>query len=170
MSQTLCQKLSIHNLISQHNWKVAIMPTMKMRSKVLAMPIVLPEAVDLALNSRLLTLKSLYFPYQDPLYSQWKGWPGRNNFFFKFQYTSAPTFGASLVAQLVKNPPAIQESQVQSLDQEDPLEKGVAIRSSILAWRTPWTEESGGPQSRGASKSWTWQVTNTFCNNPSKWQ
>ena len=46
------------------------MPIIKMRSKVLAMSIVLPEAVDLALNSRLLTLKaSLYFPYQDPLFS-----------------------------------------------------------------------------------------------------
>ena len=47
---------------------------------------------------------------------------------------------ASLVAQLVKNPPAIQETWVQSLGWEDPLEKGMATLSSIMAWRIPWTE------------------------------
>ena len=55
--------------------------------------------------------------------------------------------GASLVAQWVKNPPAMletQESQVQSLGWEDPIEEGMAIHSSILAWRIPWTEEPGG--------------------------
>ena len=55
---------------------------------------------------------------------------------------------ASLVAQWVKNPPSIQktqEMQVPSLGQEDPLEEGMAIHSSILAWRTPWTEEPGCP-------------------------
>ena len=46
---------------------------------------------------------------------------------------------ASLVAQLVKNPPAVQENWVQSLAWEDPLEKGKATQSSILAWRIPWT-------------------------------
>ena len=46
---------------------------------------------------------------------------------------------ASLVVQLVKNPPAIRETCVQSLGWEDPLEKGKAAHSSILAWRTPWT-------------------------------
>ena len=46
---------------------------------------------------------------------------------------------ASLVAQLVKNPPAMQETWVQSLGWEDPLEKGTAIYFSILAWRIPWT-------------------------------
>ena len=46
---------------------------------------------------------------------------------------------ASLVAQLVKNPPAMWETWVQSLGWEDPLEKGKAIQSSILAWRIPWT-------------------------------
>ena len=51
---------------------------------------------------------------------------------------------ASLVAQLVKNLPAMQETWVQSLGQKDPLEKGMAIHSSILAWRIPWTEELGG--------------------------
>ena len=49
---------------------------------------------------------------------------------------------ASLEAQTVKNLPAMQETQVQSLDQKDLLEKGMAIHSSILAWRIPWTEEA----------------------------
>ena len=53
------------------------------------------------------------------------------------------------MAQMVKNPPATQETQVQSLDQEDPLEKEIATHSSILAWRIPWTEEPGGLQSMG---------------------
>ena len=51
------------------------------------------------------------------------------------------------IAQMVKNLPAVQEIQVQSLGQEDPLEKERAICFSILAWRIPWTEEPGGPQS-----------------------
>ena len=55
--------------------------------------------------------------------------------------------GASLVTQTVKNLPAMQETQVQSLGQEDPLEKGMAIHSSMLAWRIPRTEEPGGLQS-----------------------
>ena len=54
-------------------------------------------------------------------------------------------FGAieHLVAQMVKNLPAMWETQVQSLGQEDPLEKGIATHCSILAWRIPWTEEPG---------------------------
>ena len=51
---------------------------------------------------------------------------------------------ASLVAQIVKNLPAVQKTWVQSLGQEDPLEKGMANYSSILAWRIPWREETGG--------------------------
>ena len=47
------------------------------------------------------------------------------------------------MAQMVKNLPAMQEAQVRSLSQEDPLEKGMATHSSILAWRIPWTEEPG---------------------------
>ena len=50
---------------------------------------------------------------------------------------------ASLVAELVKNTPAMRETQVQSLGQENPLEKGMATHSSSLAWRIPWTEEPG---------------------------
>ena len=51
------------------------------------------------------------------------------------------------MAQRVKNLPAVQETGVQSLVQKDPLEKGMATHSSILAWRIPWTEEPGGLQS-----------------------
>ena len=54
---------------------------------------------------------------------------------------------ASLVAQIVKNLPDTQETRVRSLGQEDLLEKGMATHSSILAWRSPWTEEPGGLQS-----------------------
>ena len=63
------------------------------------------------------------------------------------------TDGSSLVAQTVKNLHAIPKTQVQSLDREDSLEKGMATHSSILAWRIPWTEEPG-LQSM-ALQSWT---------------
>ena len=53
------------------------------------------------------------------------------------------------VAQMVKNLPSLQKTQVQSLNQEDPLEKELATHSSILAWRIPWTEEPDGLQSTG---------------------
>ena len=59
---------------------------------------------------------------------------------------------ASLVAQLVKGLPAIWETWVQSLGQEDPLEKEMATHSSILACRIPWREEPGGLQSTGSQK------------------
>ena len=59
---------------------------------------------------------------------------------------------ASLVAQMVKNPPAMREIRVWSLGQEDPLEKGMAIYSSILALRISWTEESGGLQLKGSQR------------------
>ena len=57
-----------------------------------------------------------------------------------------------LGGSVVKNPPAKQETQVQSLDQEDPLEKEMATHSSILAWRIPWTEEPGRLQSIGSQR------------------
>ena len=59
----------------------------------------------------------------------------------------------SLVAQKVKSLPAMQEAWVQSLGQEDPLEKGMATHSSILAWKIPWTEEPGGLQSVGLQRA-----------------
>ena len=63
--------------------------------------------------------------------------------------------GASLVIQEVKNLPTMletQETRVQSLDEEHPLEEGMAAHSSILAWRIHWTEEPGGVQSRGPQR------------------
>ena len=59
-------------------------------------------------------------------------------------YTSLP--------RMAKNLPAMQETQVQSLGQEDTLEKGMAAPSRILAWRIPWTEEPGGLQSMGLQR------------------
>ena len=60
---------------------------------------------------------------------------------------------ASLVAQSIKNLPAMQETQVQSLGWEDPLEKGMATHSSILAWRIPWTEEPWPAVVHGVAQS-----------------
>ena len=65
-------------------------------------------------------------------------------------YVKLTNFLSSLVAHMVKNLPAMQETWVRSLDQEDPLEKGMATHSSILAWRIPWTEEPGGLQCIGS--------------------
>ena len=66
-----------------------------------------------------------------------------------------PYTGASQVAQSVKNLPVFQKTWVRSLGQEDPLEKGMATHSSVLAWRIPCTEEPGGLQSMGVTKSRT---------------
>ena len=59
---------------------------------------------------------------------------------------------ASLVAQMVKNLPAVWETWVQALDWEDPLEEGMATHFSILAWKIPWTEEPSGLQSMGLQR------------------
>ena len=56
------------------------------------------------------------------------------------------------MAQMVKNLPAVLETQVQSLGQEDPLEKEMTTQSSILAWRIPWTKDPGGLQSMGSHR------------------
>ena len=69
-----------------------------------------------------------------------------------FQSNNEGPEGCPLVAQMVKNLPAMQETQVQSLDLEDPLEKGIATHSSILACRIPWTEEPGRLQSKGLQR------------------
>ena len=66
------------------------------------------------------------------------------------------------IAQTVKNLPALQETQVSSLGWEDPLEKGMATHSSILAWRIPWTEEPGGLQSMELQRVGHHWETNTF--------
>ena len=68
--------------------------------------------------------------------------------------THSSILGPSLVAQMVKNSPAMWETWVQSLGLEDPLEKGKATHSSILAWRIPWTEEPGRLQPMQL-QSWT---------------
>ena len=59
---------------------------------------------------------------------------------------------ASLVAQLVKNPPAMQEMWIRFFGQKDPLEKGIATHSRILAWRIAWAEEPGGLPSMGSHR------------------
>ena len=59
----------------------------------------------------------------------------------------------SLIAQLVKNLPAVQETWVRFLSWEDPLEKEMAVHSSILTWTTPWTEKPGGLQIMGSQES-----------------
>ena len=63
-----------------------------------------------------------------------------------------------MVAQMVKHLPAMQETRVQSLGWEDPLEKEMATHSSILTWKIPWTEEPGGLQSMGSQR-----VRHDFC-------
>ena len=65
---------------------------------------------------------------------------------------------------MVKNPPTMQEIQVPFLGQKDPLEKGMATCSSILAWRIPWIEEPGGLQSMGSQRVGHNRVTNTHNN------
>ena len=57
------------------------------------------------------------------------------------------------MAQMAKNPPAMQETQVRSLGQEDPLEKGMATHYSILAWKIAWTEQPGGYSQKGLRES-----------------
>ena len=70
--------------------------------------------------------------------------------FFKIPYYK--TMDISLMAEMVKNLPAMQETWARSLGWDDPLEKEMAIHSGILAWRIPWTEEPGGLQSVGLQR------------------
>ena len=88
-------------------------------------------------------------------------------FWFRLRFS-----GASLVAQVVKNLPAMQETQVQSLGPEDPLEKELAIHSGILAWRISWAEKPGRLQSMGSQsqtqlclnkKYNVMEITRTYC-------
>ena len=84
---------------------------------------------------------------------------------YSFLLMSSSLFWASLVAQMKKHLPAMQETQVQSLGQEDPLEKQMATHSSILAWRLPWTEEPGGLQSTGLQRvrhNWVTKYSSLF--------
>ena len=77
----------------------------------------------------------------------------KNNPMDIFILVQLDLYWASFIAQLVKNVPAMQETWVQSLGQEDPMEKEMATHSSILAWRIPWTEEPGGATVHGTMKS-----------------
>ena len=80
-------------------------------------------------------------------------------------------FKVSLVAQTVKRLPAMWETQVRFLGQEDPLEKEMAIHSNILAWRIPWTEEPGGLQSIGSQRvrhDWVTFTSSYMQNHVSK--
>ena len=74
---------------------------------------------------------------------------------FLLRFVSLKLGWASLVAQRLKCLPAMQETWVLSLGQEDPLEKEMATQSSILVWRIPWTEEPGGLQSMGSESDTT---------------
>ena len=85
--------------------------------------------------------------------------PSRKKAFFVVGFIF---IGSFLVAQMVKKLSAMQETWIRSLSQEDPLEKGMVTHSSILAWRTPWTEEPGGLQSMGLQRAGHDWATNTF--------
>ena len=73
-------------------------------------------------------------------------------FHFSFCCHISSDIRPPLAAQAIKNLPAMRETQVGSLDQEDRLEEEMATHSSILAWRIPWTEEAGGLQSIGTQR------------------
>ena len=66
------------------------------------------------------------------------------------------------MTQMVKNPPAMQKTQVQSLGLKDALEKEMVTNSSILAWRIPWTEELGGLPSMGSQRDTTERLTHLY--------
>ena len=80
--------------------------------------------------------------------------------------TSLAKAGASLVAQMVKSLPAMQETWVQSLGQEDPLGKGMADHSNILSWIIPWTEERGELQR--CWTEWNWKTRHPLIGHPHK--
>ena len=98
------------------------------------------------------------------LYSPWNS-PGQNTgmgclSLLQGIFLEGRSQGSSLVAQSIKNMPAIQETQVQFLGREDTLEKEMATHSSILAWRTLWTEKRGGLQSMESQESDTTEQLN----------
>ena len=123
----------------------------------------------------------LYFLYPVQLGSSWKQdggyvsqymlfphstlarWPSLHSLkiYFKNHHcmSARVLHHASLVAQMVKNPPAMQETWVWSLGQEDSLEEEMATHSSILAWEIQWTEEPGGLQSMRSQRDMTEQLT-----------
>ena len=83
--------------------------------------------------------------------AHWHLLSGQSTHLYATTRTSlSSAFDSSSLAQKVKNPPVMRETQVRSLGQEDSLEKGMDTLSRILAWRIPWTEEPGGSQSMGS--------------------
>ena len=80
--------------------------------------------------------------------------------FYPWNWFKIWNWGTSLVAQTVKNLPAMQETQVWSLGSKDPLEREMITHSSILAWRIPWTQEPGRLQS-----IWLWRVGHDWATN-----
>ena len=118
-------------------------------------------------------LKFFYFPLN-------KTWAKKHlyewermklEFFPKELITHRCRLDITLVAQTVKNLPAIQETWVWSLSWEDPLEEEMATHSNILAWRIPWTEETGGLRCMKLQKSWTqlgWITTSITYSGPVK--
>ena len=88
-----------------------------------------------------------------------------NNKFFFLKWSKLMDMDSVLVAQMVKNPTALWDTQVRSWGREDPLENEMATHSSILAWRIPWTEEPDGPQSMGSQEvrhNWAANIFNIF--------
>ena len=106
--------------------------------KCSVLPLILPY---------LLTFLLSFYAFQNQVPFYW-------TFEISSQWDGSSRTRASPVAQEVKNLPAVQETQVQSLGWENSLEKGMATYSSILAWRIPWAEEPGRLQSMGL-QSWT---------------
>ena len=113
-----------------------------------------------------------YFPFHGTIFwSPWSCFSPQVGLLFTTVYLPllltylerpSPYFHVVFVSQMVKNPPAMQETRVRSLGWEDPLEKRTTTHSSILAWRMPWTEEQCGLQSMGSQKvGYDW-VTFTF--------
>jgi len=97
---------------------------------------------DLAPTLVALVVKNPHAKARDPGWIPGLGSSPREGIGYPLQYS-----WASLGAQMVKNPPTMPETWVRSLGWEDPLEEGMATHSSILAWRIPWAEETGGLQS-----------------------
>ena len=84
----------------------------------------------------------------------------------ELKYPSVQVKGASLVVQKVKRLSTMRKTRVRSLGREDPLEKELATHSSVLAWRIPWMEEPGGPQSMGSQRVGHDWMTNTHAQIP----
>ena len=134
------------------------------------------------INSVMVASDSINHTYNDPIppphsHTQeldtkaWIQWCVQRDFMERKQMLLEHSLGRSvrccdvwrvILVQRVKNLPAVQETWVWSLGQEDPLEKGMAIHSSILAWRIPWAEESGSLWSRGSQRVRHDWVTNTL--------